>query len=88
MAGPSLLPSLHVPGHPMQGAASAVRNMLSPLDIVWDPVLLFASFPSFFSPLLFTTGNIDRVRGESVVTMDKLAWIIYKLKTNGRLLEH
>lgn len=83
-ASSSLLPPLCGPGHPVQGAASVVRHTLSPLEVVQDAVLilflflfslflslfLFSFFP--FPPLLFSTGSIDTVCGEQVVTMDKL----------------
>lgn len=81
------LPLLYVPGHPRQGADSQAHSVSSRRSMGSCPAFCFFSFSLFF-PLLFTTGNTDRIRGESVVTMDKLAWIIYKLKTNGRWLEN
>lgn len=47
VAGPSLSHSSMCQGTP--GRVQTVRHTLSPLDVVWDPVLLFASFPFLFS---------------------------------------
>jgi len=55
----------------VQGAASAIGHLLSPLEVVQGAALFFFFFFSF-PPLLFSAENIDRVCGEQVVTMDKL----------------